>query len=596
MNKVHILPPEVISKIAAGEVIERPASVLKELIENALDAKTKSVEIHIKEAGKSLIHIKDTGTGIAPEDLDVIFQRHATSKIENADDLFNIHSLGFRGEALYSVCSIADVILRSRIKTQDSGWEIHMRGGKRLNLYPVTMNVGTEIEVQELFFNTPARRKFLKSNTTELNQIIGTLIPYTLLYPGVQFTLKHQLKKIIDLKPATNFLERAAETLNLDAKFMMETKQDFPDQGISLHLILGDINITRSRKDLQFIFINNRPVTSRSISFHLNEIYRLILPPGTNPFFICYVMLPAENIDVNIHPTKREVKIKDEQNLIALLRQMSQTTLLTSGQAKQVTETKPKAKGDKDNFVIRRLFTETKISEPTAADIPKNYEDFAVKNPSPTEQYSFPKEEQVIFAGENLTVARQTSLQERLTRARYIGSFINKFLIFEEGKSLLVIDQHAAQERITFELLIQQMEKGKIEVQHLLSPYTVKLSPQEFLAWEESKEKLDTFGFSTSQFGPNTVAIHTYPVLLKQPDKAFQDILAGGNVIRCDHETLARRACRCSIMAGDPLSPEQAVFQRDQLVKTHDPFTCPHGRPTLVEMKESFLDKQFLRT
>jgi DNA mismatch repair protein MutL len=511
--------------------------------------------------------------------------------------LFNIHSLGFRGEALYSICAIADVILRSRTKGEEAGWEIHMRGGKKLNLHPVTMNVGTEIEIKELFFNTPARRKFLKSNTTELNQILSIVIPYALLYPNIAFNVAHQNKRLLDLSPASNFLDRAAETLNVDKKHLLEVKQEFIDAGISIHLILGDINIARPRRDLQFIFINNRPVQSRSLSFHLNEIYRLILPPGTNPFFICYVMIPAENIDVNIHPTKREVKIKDEQNLIALLRQITQNALLTGGGPKQVES--PISSG-KEEFVIRRLFTETKTQDTkdtSIDDLPKIFDKISKGlTPSPTEQYSFPKQDEISFAGEQLIVSRQENLAQRLSRSKFIGSFINKFLIFEEGNSLLIIDQHAAQERITFEQLIQQMEKGKVEVQHLLSPYTVKLSPQELLTWEECKSKLDEIGFSTSQFDPTTVAIHTYPVLLKYPDKAFQDILAGGNVIRCDHETIARRACRCSIMAGDPLSPEQSIFLRDQLIKTQDPFTCPHGRPTLIEIKESFLDKQFLRT
>ena len=600
MSKVHVLPPEIISKIAAGEVIERPASVIKELIENALDAKTKTIAIDLKEAGKVSLEIKDTGHGIDPEDIEVIFQRHSTSKLETIEDLFNIHSLGFRGEALYSICAIADVVLRSRINGQDSGWEIHMRGGKKLNLHPVTMNAGTEIEVKELFFNTPARRKFLKSNPTELNQILGIVIPYALLYPNTHFQLSHQNKKLLDLQPASNFMDRAAETLNLDKKHLLEVKQEFLDAGVAVHLILGDINIARPRRDLQFIFVNNRPVQSRSLSFHLNEIYRLVMPAGTNPFFICYITVPAETIDVNIHPTKREVKIKDESNLIALLRQITQNTLLTAGGAKQVHSSETSTSQPKEKFVIRRLFTETKtkdLKDTPIEDLPKIFEKISKDLlPAPTEQYSFPKQEEISFAGEQLILSRQENLGQRLSRSRLIGTFINKFIMFEEGASLLIIDQHAAQERITFEQLILQMEKGKVEVQHLLSPYTVKLSPQELLAWEEAKAKLDELGFSTSQFDPTTIAIHTYPVLLKYPDKAFQDILAGGNVIRCDHETIARRACRCSIMAGDPLSPEQCLFLRDQLIKSRDPFTCPHGRPTLIEIKESFLDKQFLRT
>lgn len=199
------------------------------------------------------------------------------------------------------------------------------------------------------------------------------------------------------------------------------------------------------------------------------------------------------------------------------------------------------------------------------------------------------------MAGETLFGQKQDNLQGKLSQARFIGIFLNKFLLFGTEKSLLIIDQHAAQERITFELLIQQMEKGKMEVQHLLSPYLLKLSPQEFLIWNEMQEKLTEMGFETTQFDNETVAVHTYPALLKQPDKAVRDILAGGDAARCDHETLARRACRASIMAGDPLNQKQAEYQREQLMRCRDPFTCPHGRPTVIEVKESFLDKQFMR-
>jgi len=597
MANVHILAPDIISKIAAGEVIDRPASVIKELVENAFDAGTPSLSLQLKQAGKISIHIKDTGSGIASDDMEKIFVRHSTSKIKTADDLFNIHSLGFRGEALYSIAAVADVILRSKTPEQAEGWEIHVRGGKTIALKPVSLPGGTELEIKELFFNTPARRKFLKSNVSEMNHILNTVIPYALLYPHVRFHLESDDKVILDLRPQEKTAARIAEVLNLNSENILEVKQQFPDKDLSVRMVLGDINIIRSRRDMQFIFINNRPVESKNISYHMNDIYRLILPPRNYPFFALFIDLPPENIDVNIHPTKREVKIKDEQGLCSLLRRMCENALMAAGRPKEVADRKAETPVD---ATIARALLRNHGQElpplPEATGLSENDEEDT--GPAvPTEQYSFPEESHTFpFAGEDLLSQAHENLQNKFIKARYIGPFIDKFLLFEAGRSLLIVDQHAAQERITFEHFISQMQESRVEVQHLLSPYLLKLTRQEVIAWEEAKGMLETIGFSTTQFDDETIAIHTHPLLIKQPDRAVRDILAGETAVRIDHETIARRACRASIMAGDRLSPEQADYQRQQLIKCRDPFTCPHGRPTIIEMKEDFLDKQFLRT
>ncbi len=268
MKNVHILPPDIISKIAAGEVIDRPASVLKELIENSLDAQANVIEIELEDAGKTLIKIRDNGTGIEQDDMETIFARHSTSKIASIDDLFDIHSLGFRGEALYSICAVSDITVRSKTASSDSGWEIHMRGGKKLDLKPVAMQNGTEIEVKELFFNTPARRKFLKSGPAEVSAVLGILIPYALLYPNCRFRLTHGNKTLIDVAPAADIKDRLAHVLNLDSKFFIEVDRDLTQEDIHIHLVAGDINIIRPKRDMQFIFINGRPVQSKGIGFH----------------------------------------------------------------------------------------------------------------------------------------------------------------------------------------------------------------------------------------------------------------------------------------------------------------------------------------
>lgn len=587
MSKIKILPPHIVSKIAAGEVIERPASVIKELVENALDAKAATIEIQLKEAGKTLIKIKDNGSGIEAEDLENIFLRHATSKIASFDDLSAIQSLGFRGEALYSIGAIADIVLRTKTAAQNSGWEIHMRGGEKINLRPCSLaDHGTDIEVQELFFNTPARRKFLKTNTSELNQILNIFLPYVLLRADVRFRLTHQTghrdaATLLDLPPASSLTDRIACALHVNEQYLMEIKHTVPEKNYRFHLILGDVNIKRPRRDMQFIFINGRPVQNKNISFHMNQIYRLIMPEGFNPFFALYIDLPACDLDVNIHPAKREVKIRDEQGLCMILRRVCEQTLMGVGKIKSVGAG-PMADG------LRSQQMSIPISE-TSWDEPSS-QSYAIPGPRA------PGVQDFFLPQENFSNQKQDNLQKKLFLAHYIGNLINKFLLFESGTSLLVIDQHAAAERIAYEKFITQMEKGTVEAQRLLSPVLLKVIPQELLVWEESQEKLEKVGFSTSKWSENTIAVHSYPRLLRNVEKAVRELLAGENIAAADHDTIARRACRSSVMAGDHLNPQEAEYQKEQLLKCLDPFTCPHGRPTVIEISEGFLDKQFLRT
>jgi DNA mismatch repair protein MutL len=577
MPKVQILSSDVIAKIAAGEVIERPASVVKECVENALDAGATSIEVHLKEAGKQLIHIKDNGHGISHENLQNLFQRHATSKITAIDDLETLNSLGFRGEALFSVGSIADVVLTSQTKDDPMGWELHVRGGERLDLQPAaTSGAGTEIKISEIFFNTPARKKFLKSNTSELNQILEIFLPYTLLNPIVSFKLTHAGRGIIDLKPSTSTKERIARSLNLDAKHLIEVEQSFKDEGITLRMVLGNINIQRTRRDLQYIFVNGRPVQSRTLGFHLNDIYRLILPPSVYPFFALFIEIDPTSIDVNIHPSKREVKISQEARLSTFIRHTVEHALMTQGDARSIplTSTTPGVEQTNSTPGVVEVYTAQLFEQHRSAG----------------QEALVPQIEDRLFP------SLQQTMQGKFAGSRFIGSFINKYLLWESDDALLLVDQHAAQERIMFEKFKNQIENGQVEVQNLLTPILLKLTPQERVAWEETQETLKDVGMDTTAFDEDTIAIQTLPTLMKKPEQVVRALLAGEKAERCDHLTIARRACKASIVTGDKLSKEQAEYQRQQLLECRDPFTCPHGRPTVIEIKDSFLEKQFLRS
>jgi len=585
MTKVNILSPDVIAKIAAGEAVDRPSAVVKELLENAIDAGATSIEINLKDAGKELIHIKDNGSGIGRADLEKIFQRHATSKITHIDDLEKLHSMGFRGEALYSIAAVSDVTLCSRTKEED-GWQIHIRGGVRQNLEPAALSqIGTDIKIAELFFNTPARRKFLKNNASELHQILNVVLPYTLIYPDKRFVLNHAGRSLLDLRPAPSRLDRVAAAMNVSMNHFLETDQEFVEEQIRVRMVLGNINVQRPRRDLQYIFINDRPIESKNLSFNLNDVYKLILPPGVYGAFIVNITLNPANVDVNIHPTKREVRLKDEARIISILRRMTEYQLMHKGQAKEF-DSPPLAGGVREGG----LPTDQIIYAPGQFSLPLVGRAREGGINGNTVVYTDNSMQDFQLFGQD------NSLRSKFTRARFIGAFLQKFLLFEADESLLIVDQHAAQERIMFEKFKNQIENAQVESQPLLTPLLIKLTPQEKIAWEELQEKLVTAGIETTQFDDDTIAVQTQPLLLKNIEAVVRSLLSGQEAPRMDPASLARRACKASVVAGDKLDVSQADYQRQQLLKCQDPFTCPHGRPTLIEVTQTFLDRQFLRT
>ena len=574
MPNVNILPSDVVAKIAAGEVVDRPASVIKELLENAIDAGATSVEIHLKDAGKELIHIKDNGHGIARENLDKLFFRHATSKIQTVDDLEKLTSMGFRGEALYSIAAVSDIHVRTQAKENDNAWSLHVRGGNRLGLSPTSaLGHGSVIKVAELFFNTPARRKFLKNNASEMTQIINVVLPYALIYPSLKILLSHAGKDLLDLRPANNNVDRIAHALNIHAKDLTRVEDTLADEAITIKLTLGNINVQRARRDMQFIFINNRPVDSKNISFNLNDVYKLLLPPGTYGAFIVEIHLDPSDVDVNIHPTKREVRLKGEARLISIIRRLAENALMETGAIKRVSV---------DTFMQP---TQPRYSNHDVANI-------SLSDSQSSEHWQTTSALDLF----NQATLVDNTLGQKLSQARFIGSFINKYLIFESGASLLLVDQHAAQERIMFEKFTDQVNSGTLEIQPLLTPLLLKLSPIEKITWEESQENLKTMGIETTIFDDDTVAIQTQPVLLKNIERAVRGLLAGRDIARCDKATLARRACKASIVTGDKLDARQVEHQRQELLACQDPFICPHGRPTTIEITDGFLERQFLRS
>ncbi|MCM8784661.1 MAG: DNA mismatch repair endonuclease MutL [Candidatus Omnitrophica bacterium] len=568
MGKVNFLPEEVISKIAGGEVIESPASVLKELIENSIDANSKKIEIKIENSGKKLIYVKDDGEGIEADDIEKIFGRYSTSKIRTKEDLYNIRTLGFRGEALYSIGAVADVILKSKTKNSDIGKEIHIRGGKKLSIKECAMHDGTILEVRELFFNIPARRKFLKSDITEFRKVFNIFIQYAIGFPEINFIFENENKTILNLIPSENYLKRFCEILNLNEDYLIYRQKKI--ENIDLEIIIGDINLKRPQKNMQFIFVNRRPVYNYILSSAINNFYQSFFSSEFFPVFAVYLQIANQNIDVNIHPTKREVKIKDEDRIAKKIIDII-NEILKEGKIKKI-EAERKYLGQKEKVRINE-----KIKE-------ENNLIFQTKKTEEKEIYELFKEEKI-----------KVILREKLKRSCFIGVFKSKYLIFESDDSLLIVDQHAVMERINYEIFINQIEKGKIQIQQILTPIIIELNYEEMIIWEKTAKILERFGFLTTRWSENKIAIHGYPSLIKDIEFAIRNILDEKDIKKYDKEEVSKRACRVSIMAGEKITDKEAKYLIEKLAKCKNPFVCPHGRPIIIELTENFLDRQFLR-
>ena len=556
MGKVNILSENIISKIAAGEVVESPASVLKELLENSIDANSKKIEVIIENSGKKLISVKDDGEGIEPDDIEKIFERYSTSKIKNIEDLYKIRTLGFRGEALYSIGSVSDIILKSKIRSEKTGMEIHVRGGKKLSLKECGMSDGTVVEVRELFFNTPARRKFLKSDITEFRKLVNVFIPYTISFFDVSFSFINEGNKFIHVVPSENRILRFCEIFNIEEKFLIHEKNNF--EKFEIQIIFGDVNLKRSQKDMQFIFVNGRPVYNYTISHSINNFYQSFLSTEFFPVFAIFLSLPYEDVDVNIHPTKREVKIKYENEI-----------------SKEIINFL--------NMIFKK--TNTKVVQIEK----KRYEPVIKKS-----EKEILRENVDIFAVEK-TDEKETGLIEKLKNSEFIGIFKNKYLIFAYDDSLFFIDQHAAVERINYEKFIEEIESGKINIQQLLTPLIINLNYEEMAIYEKVEKIIEKYGFLTTKWSENKIAIHGYPSLLKDIEFSIRNLLSEENIEKYDREEIAKRACKVSITSGHKLTEQEAKNIIEKLIECKNPFVCPHGRPIVIEITEKFLDIQFLR-
>ncbi len=569
---IHILSPEVASQIAAGEVIERPASVVKELLENALDARARFISVIVEGAGKTLIEVSDDGIGIPHDELSVAVERHATSKLNSAQDLFNISTLGFRGEALASIGSVSRFTLTSRSQEAEVGARLRVDGGQASKVELTGAPVGTVARVENLFFNVPARLKFLKSDSTERGQIDTLVTRYALAYPQVRFHLKQEARPAFQTSGNGDQREVLAAVYGIDiARQMLEVQS--LDEGVKITGFISPLSLTRSNRREIIFFVNGRPVQDSTLSAALVQAYHNMLMVGRFPMAVLFLDLPPDTVDVNVHPAKAEVRFRERDQVFGAVLRAVRRALLAYSPIPQVQN------------------PDTWRWEPASTLEGSNLEWDPISNVSSTP----PGSSEIEMHPRPIPVGGVPLL-------RLVGQIASSYLVAEGPDGLYLIDQHAAHERVLFERFTTQRE-GPIEAQTLLQPVSVDLNPAAARLLSEQLPVLASYGFLIETFGPASFLIRAIPSLLSGSDPAsalhvlVEDFEEDERPLQAEIEAkiIARVCKRAAIKAGQSLSPREQQALLTDLESCQSPRTCPHGRPTMIHLPVDLLERQFGR-
>jgi DNA mismatch repair protein MutL len=622
MPEIRQLPPSVVNKIAAGEVIERPASVVKELVENAVDSGARRIDVAVEQGGLELVRVSDDGCGIASAQLPLAVASHATSKILDADDLFCVRTLGFRGEALASIAEVSRLLVRSRPTADEAGAELEVTGGHASEVRPAGAAVGTTVEVRQLFYNTPVRRKFLRTTQTEMGHCGEAFTRIALAYPRVHFTLKHNGRSLYDLPPTGDWRDRIAAFFGHDLAADLIAVSSVDEQ-VTLAGYVASPSHSRSSPRLQYLLLNGRAIRDRSLGHALSEAFRGLLLTGRYPIAFLRIEMPPEQVDVNVHPTKLEVRFQESGKLygqlLGTLRTKFLSTDLTS-RLQPVAASEARAALDprqaealRQELVdwARGELAEVADERSSAADSPATQSEFDrhwQQPRAPLELSTLDRHWQAAPAQETprepgtATAANEAAASQRAVGALQLH---DRYLVTESEDGMVVIDQHALHERILYESLREKVLAGTLESQALLVPEPVDLTPAEAAAALESREVLKELGMTVEPFGGDTVLVSSYPAMLAnfRPAEVLRDvlerILAGGkhpeprDVV---DSLLHMISCKAAIKAGDRLTPAEIAALLEQRHLARDTHHCPHGRPTALFFSRDELDRQFMRT
>jgi len=589
MSKIQLLSEDLINKIAAGEVIERPASVVKELLENSLDAGASKILIEIKNYGQDLIRVVDNGEGMDQEDALNSVLRHATSKIKDINDLFAIQTLGFRGEALASIAAVSKLTLATKTASNLAGFSIVLEGGIVKYTSEIGMEKGTIITVENLFFNTPARKKFLKTDAVELRHIVEVVMQYALINSNISFILIHDGRKILHSPSVPGWRDNLASLYGYAlAKELLEIEADNPLAGVHITGFISKPYDARNDKTQQALFVNGRWIRNEELTKTIYDAYHSLLFVGKHPIFVINIQIDPTKIDVNVHPTKSDIKIEQKQ---------------------EVTETLFKAVRDalQQHDLIPVMDFNYQQQLAFGKTITREEQKVAAK-------YAFEKSEQTVLSfspspeelilGENIIADAPGELPEsdKLPPLRLLGQIHKTFFVAETPGGVLFIDQHVVQERVLYEKFMEQFMNRKVAVQNLLQPEVLELTLAQGLLLKENKELLLSWGFGVEEFGGDTYRLRTVPTVFGrlQPAEMLFEIIqylseGKSRLEELQEEIITRMACRASVKAGDTLTNGEMQVLLNSLSHTVFPYTCPHGRAVLIKMDVEELERKFRR-
>lgn len=612
-NVIKILPENIASKIAAGEVVQRPESVVKELLENSIDAGANEVELIIKKAGKQLIQVCDNGSGMSESDAELCIQKHATSKISSYDDLEAIRTLGFRGEALSSIAAVSQIEIRTERAGDELGTLIRNDESGRFTKEKGSFPKGTCVIVKNLFYNVPARRNFLKTDATELKHIIDSFNKIALSYWDISFSLFNDDNLIYDYK-AGKMEDRIRQVFAdnmLDALLPVEEKTDY----ISLTGFIGKPTMLRKSKGEQYLFLNNRYINSKQINHAVFSAYENFLEKGDYPFFVLYLEIDPKKTDVNIHPSKLEARFDDEKDvynfvLAVIKKTLGTHDLVPSVNFSETLSAEEKLRIDSFSRVKRNDFSD-RPSGGSLARTKLDDSDIDLLFNSITEQVQTQPASQMAehpFEKTEIKQSERESEPERKTDSGTGSPFIiqlhNKYILSQIKSGLMIIDQHVAHERILYEKALKRMESGIPFSQQLLFAKTVQLDPGRYNLLKEIYDDLQKLGFGIKFFSKNTIVIEGVPDDIKKgaEEKVLLDILEEYSAYSSKKESDERDkiaksySCRTAIKAGDTLSENEMRVLIDQLFATSMPYVCPHGRPVVIKISLDEFDRRFGRT
>jgi DNA mismatch repair protein MutL len=618
MPRIHRLPPHLANQIAAGEVVERPASVVKELVENALDAGAARIAVAIELGGKKLIRVEDDGEGMEPEDARLAVERHATSKIASPEDLGAIRTLGFRGEALPSIASVSHFVLRTRARGSQSGTEVRINGGAVASVREIGTREGTCIEVADLFYNLPARRKFLKSDTAEATQVSRLLTQLALGYPETGWLLTSGGRKLLECPPASSLSDRFFQLFG-ERSDLIELHKEAA--GLRIHgyvAALGDHGPVRGQQN---VFVNRRIVKDRTIAHAIVEAYSVATIKERSPEVHLFLEIPPDRVDVNVHPTKAEVRFL-EQSLVHEVFRRALADALGHGQPPELQLTPFEGTPDEPRPVaIPGVLAGATLGSrwspapyPISRPIPYASSERVHVGSQPWEAGAFPvpadsnsartSEGAAGGAPSWSAPAEGGGTQPGDRPLIPLGQFRDTYIIAIDDEGIAIIDQHVAHERVLFEQVMEKLTSGRLESQRLLAPILIELSPAQRLVLARNASVLDRFGFEVQEFGGSSVRLSAVPALLEPAEceaavrtlaEDLEGCGSGSPVEDALRRIAATMACHAAVKANYPLTPEKMGYILAELRRTAYSSVCPHGRPVVLRLTRREVEKNFQR-